>query len=158
MQRQGGLDGGVDAGEQQIRAERALSPLAGALGIPGIRVAILNSAEPGAYAWPDGQLYVTRGLATQLTDDELAAALAHELGHLLADGHLHPPASLHGETVGQADVEARADATGQQLLLAAGLPPDAMPRMLHKLHEAMPAGRCRNRIAARAAAAECFEP
>ena len=75
---------------------------------------------------------MTRGLIDLLNDEELAAALAHEIGHLLADGHLPGRFSLHG-TSGAEDVEVRADALGSRLLAEAGVPAESMKRMLEKL-------------------------
>jgi hypothetical protein len=44
---------------------------------------VLNSEEPNAYALPDGLVYITHGLLTQLDNEaELAAILAHEIGHI----------------------------------------------------------------------------
>jgi Zn-dependent protease with chaperone function len=43
----------------------------------------------GAWAWPGGRIEVSRALIDRLDDEQLAAALAHELGHLLDGGHLH---------------------------------------------------------------------
>ena len=50
------------------------------------RVTILNSPVANAFALPGGYLYITRGLLA-LTDDasELAAVLAHEIAHVLAN-------------------------------------------------------------------------
>jgi len=97
-----------------------------------VRVTVDDTPRVGAYAWPDGRILLTRGLVRLLADDELAAAVAHELGHLLADGHLHAAAALSGTGAGP-DVESRADAVGRALLPPANYPPDAMPRMLEKV-------------------------
>lgn len=49
------------------------------------RVTILNSASINAFALPTGELYVTRGLLALANDtSELAAVLAHEVGHVTA--------------------------------------------------------------------------
>jgi len=50
------------------------------------RITILNSPAVNAFALPDGYLYVTRGLLA-LADDsaEIAAVLAHEMGHVTAN-------------------------------------------------------------------------
>jgi Zn-dependent protease with chaperone function len=51
--------------------------------------------EVGAWAWADGHIRVSRALVDLLDDNELAAALSHELGHLLDRGDLpDPPVSL----------------------------------------------------------------
>ena len=49
------------------------------------RVSILNSASINAFALPTGDIYVTRGLLALANDtSELAAVLAHEVGHVTA--------------------------------------------------------------------------
>jgi predicted Zn-dependent protease len=48
-------------------------------------VIILNSPAINAFALPNGRLYVTRGLIALANDkSELAAVLAHEMGHVIA--------------------------------------------------------------------------
>jgi len=48
-------------------------------------VTILNSPAINAFALPNGQLYVTRGLLALANDEsELASVLAHEMGHVIA--------------------------------------------------------------------------
>lgn len=53
---------------------------------PAYRITILDSPNVNAFALPGGYLYVTRGLLA-LADDsaELAAVLAHEMGHVTAN-------------------------------------------------------------------------
>jgi predicted Zn-dependent protease len=47
-------------------------------------VKLVNSRVPNAYSLPGGFLYVNRGLIEMITsEDELAAALAHEIGHVV---------------------------------------------------------------------------
>jgi predicted Zn-dependent protease len=99
-----------------------------------IRVRVLCNDEAKAYAWTDGEIYVTRGLVRQLSANELSAVIAHELGHLLDDGTLQTVFALHGGTAGE-DVEVRADSLGVQLLVAANLPGSAMREMLQKLKD-----------------------
>jgi predicted Zn-dependent protease len=49
------------------------------------QVTILNSPAVNAFALPDGQLYVTRGLIALANDNsELASVLAHEMAHVIA--------------------------------------------------------------------------
>jgi Zn-dependent protease with chaperone function len=108
------------------------------------------SAKRGlaAFAWPDGSVLVTRDLADLLDDDELAASLAHEIGHLVDGGHLAPaPAALAG-TPTDDDRERRADRTGCRLLATHGRPPAAMPRMLSTLNAALGRDVLSARIAA----------
>ena len=48
------------------------------------RVKVVNSAEVNASSIPGGTLYVNRGMLDLLTtEDELAAVLAHEIGHII---------------------------------------------------------------------------
>jgi Zn-dependent protease with chaperone function len=87
----------------------------------------------GAWSWPCGRVHVSRALVDLLDDEELAAALAHELGHLLDRGHLpNVPRALRGVPGGN-DLELRADRIGCDLLARRGVPLDAMPRMLAKV-------------------------
>jgi predicted Zn-dependent protease len=97
-----------------------------------VHVHVLDSSTIGAYGWPDGNLFVTRGLVDRLSDRELAAAIAHEVGHLLNDGHLDSVVSLRGCYVSP-DAEARADAIGVRLLASRGIGRDAMTSMLNKV-------------------------
>jgi predicted Zn-dependent protease len=92
-------------------------------------VRILNSKAVCAYGFADGTLFVTRGLVDRADDEVIAAALAHELGHLLGDGHVRQVVSIKGcnDDLG---AEGRADAYGIELLRAENLPPDSMVRML----------------------------
>ena len=50
------------------------------------RITILNSPNINAFALPGGYLYVTRGLLALANDSaELAAVIAHEMGHVIAN-------------------------------------------------------------------------
>jgi predicted Zn-dependent protease len=104
---------------------------------------VLDSPTPGAYAWPDGRIYVTRGLSDLVADEELAAAVAHELRHHPSTHRATPPSSVLGHASDTpTDEEARADAIGVSLLREEHVPPAAMRRMLEKLNTspALPAG------------------
>jgi predicted Zn-dependent protease len=49
------------------------------------RVTILDSPTVNAFALPDGELYVTRGLLALANDEsELASVIGHEMGHVIA--------------------------------------------------------------------------
>jgi predicted Zn-dependent protease len=49
------------------------------------KVTILNAPAINAFALPNGQLYITRGLVALANDKaELASVLAHEMGHVIA--------------------------------------------------------------------------
>ncbi|MCW5890727.1 MAG: M48 family metalloprotease [bacterium] len=116
----------------------------------GGRTTVVLSRRPGLGAWArrSGRIEVTPALVDLLDDDELAAAVAHELGHLVAGGHVDAAAALAG--AGDAAGEERADAVGCRLLAASGRPTGALPRLLRRLGPAL--GECD--FAARAATAE----
>jgi predicted Zn-dependent protease len=66
---------------------RIVTRLGAASGKPDLRyrVTILNSPAVNAFALPNGQLYVTRGLIALANDtSELASVLAHEMVHVIA--------------------------------------------------------------------------
>lgn len=49
------------------------------------RFTLLNTPEVNAFALPGGYIYITRGILAYLnTEDELAAVLGHEIGHVTA--------------------------------------------------------------------------
>ncbi len=140
-----GRNGGLLEDQHQIRADRVFARIVPSSG-DGSHIYVLNASDIGAHALPDGNIFVTRALMDLLDDEELSAAIAHELAHLINDGHLHAVMSLRGccETP---EAEARADATGVELLRERGLDPRAMSRMLGKVKvtaELTPA--CRNAI------------
>ena len=122
---------------------------------------ILRSPIPNAFAWDSKTVFLTLGLF-DLTDsrDELAAVLAHEVGHLAAE---HPKAratnraksillssafagmgwvmSRVGSFVSSAEgaaysrgQEREADRLGVSYLRCGGYDPSAAVRMLEKLH------------------------
>jgi len=99
---------------------------------------VLDSDAAGAYAWADGRIFVTHGLIRRLDDEQLAAVIAHELGHLINESAV--PSRQSMSLSGQDDprqAEARADATGVALLEAAGLAAyPAMRGMLQTLRDA----------------------
>ena len=124
--------GGAVVGAAQSRVERATHPLLSFFGQDRVKVWVLHTEEVGAWGWPDGEIFLTKGLIDRLDDTEIAAAVAHELGHLLNDGHLRDVASLNGYGF-PLNGESRADMTGVGLLEAQQLPGDAMARMLTKV-------------------------
>ncbi|HEY5734062.1 MAG TPA: M48 family metalloprotease [Gammaproteobacteria bacterium] len=63
------------------------------------RFTVLDSAEVNAFALPGGYIYITRGILAYLnSEDELAAVLAHEIGHVTARHAVrrHSTATLTG--------------------------------------------------------------
>jgi Zn-dependent protease with chaperone function len=137
-------EGGICSDSRHDRVELISRPLVARLRGRHVTVHVLDSDDVCAYGWPNASLFVTRGLVDQLDDAELAAAIAHELGHLLSDGHVHhedhvrTAVSLRGcaETSEELDAESEADAIAVDLLAAEGMPPDAVLRMLEKVRVA----------------------
>lgn len=123
--------GGVIQDVRLNRAQAACS-LLGPSAVRTVHVQVLDTNLVGAYGWPNGNLFVTRGLVDLLSDQELAAAIAHEMGHLLNDGHLHTVVSLRGCCVSP-DAEARADSIGVRLLGERGIGRATMISMLNKV-------------------------
>jgi predicted Zn-dependent protease len=71
----------------QAMIEQTVEKLVAASERPDLhyRVTMLNSQSINAFALPNGQLYVTRGLIALANDEaELASVLAHEMGHVIA--------------------------------------------------------------------------
>jgi predicted Zn-dependent protease len=80
--------GGLYQSERlQAMTEQTVNRLVAASERPDLKyqVTILNSPAINAFALPNGQLYVTRGLIALANDkSELASVLAHEMGHVIA--------------------------------------------------------------------------
>src|ERR1700742_1746137 len=71
----------------QAMIEQTVSRLVAASERPDLKyqVTMLNSPAVNAFALPNGQLYVTRGLIALANDNsELASVLAHEMAHVIA--------------------------------------------------------------------------
>jgi hypothetical protein len=128
--------GGLAPAPQDSRASAALArlgnPCCPANGRP-VRVLVLKTDRPCAYAWPTGTLFVTEGLLRILDDDELAGALAHEVGHL-RDHAVHSNGAAIFGNGGEA-CECRADAAGCELLASVGLSPDLLACALVKVSD-----------------------
>ena len=131
--------GGVTRDARLARLRAAAAPVVtqAALARP-VRLAVLDTPRVGAYSFPDGRIFVSRGLADLLAGDDeaLAAAVAHELGHLYRPADqaqaLGGATSRAGPAAGEPD-EFRADATACALLRAAGLDPGALADVLRKV-------------------------
>ena len=130
------------AGAAYERTQDALARIAPACTCAHVTVRVLGDAEPAAFAFRDGSLFVTRGLVALLDDGELSAALAHEVAHL----------SGRGDGLPGPEAERLADRIGAELLRASGLSAALMPRMLRRLERAQARGAAD--IAARIAALE----
>src|SRR5207248_4159624 len=100
-----------------------------------VRVFVLESRNVGAYAWPDGSIFLTSALVEMLTPQEIAAVLAHELGHLSDHQISGNASSLFGKAE-HLDSESRADVFACDLLRRSGLAPDALANALQKVQAA----------------------
>lgn len=116
------------------RTNAALARVAPVASPLHLSVSILHNDAATAHCFKDGALYVSTGLLQRLSDDELAAVLAHELGHLVIDGILTPnPAALFGITQ---DVELHADLVARKMLSDRAIPPAALTTALEKVAQA----------------------
>ncbi len=140
---------------------RRLVAAAGTTG-PDFTFVVLNTDQPNALSLPGGYVYVTRGLVALANDEaELASALAHEIGHVLArhsSRHLERTVAIGLElavTAAAVDDPAQAEAAvaeavadlqrhsqrqefeadliGVRMLADAGYDPRAMVRFLETL-------------------------
>jgi predicted Zn-dependent protease len=128
------------------------------------RFTVLDSPQVNAFALPGGYIYVTRGILSYLnTEDDLAAVLAHEIGHVtarhavrqhststltsVAGAILASQAGVQGagdiaNILGTALVrgygrehELEADRLGAEYLVRAGYDPDAMLNVIRVLKD-----------------------
>ncbi|WOC16471.1 Beta-barrel assembly-enhancing protease [Pseudochrobactrum sp. MP213Fo] len=126
------------------------------------RITILNSPNINAFALPGGYLYITRGLLALANDSsEVAAVIAHEMGHVTANHGILRQAKeaesiiakrvasevLHDEAAGREaairsklrlaqfsrNQELQADAIGIKMIGAAGYDPFASARFLQSM-------------------------
>ena len=90
-----------------------------------VTVHVLASREVTAYSFPSGDIFLTAAYIDRANDGEVAAAIAHELGHLLSNGRVTGPVALR-EKNQDPNAEARADAVGCEILRLRGIPDSAM--------------------------------
>jgi predicted Zn-dependent protease len=85
------------------------------------RITLLNSPAINAFALPDGHLYVTRGLLALAVDSsEVAAVLAHEMGHVTANHAAEREQKAKNALIAQQAVsDVVSDQQSRQLALAA---------------------------------------
>src|SRR5476651_1479535 len=79
--------GGYENARLQTEIEKTVDRLVAASERPDLKykVTILNAPAINAFALPNGQLYITRGLVALANDKaEVASVLAHEMGHVIA--------------------------------------------------------------------------
>lgn len=125
--------GGTAVASEQ-RADRICRQLAAETFTQPIPIHVLAEDRLCGYAWPGGSIFITRGLMTAATDEEVAAAIAHEMGHLLARRSYPTVFALAGGSDSH-DIEAQADAIGCFLLRVKGGCPSAMGRLLQKVKD-----------------------
>lgn len=136
------------------------------------RITILDSPNINAFALPGGYLYITRGLLALANDSsEVAAVIAHEMGHVIANhGILRQEKEaeaaiagrvatevLHNKAAGrEAEIrgklrlaqfsrnqELQADAIGIKMIGEAGYDPFASARFLQSMEAYTGFDRCR---------------
>ena len=95
------------------------------------RVLVAATDQVGAWSWPDGTVVLTQRLVERLADDEIAAVIAHEIGHLELDDRPGPE-SLAGSSRG-APVEEAADRAATRILMTRDIDPTAVARMLRRV-------------------------
>ena len=71
---------------------RLADRMAAAMGIPAIKVRVFEVEPVNGLAAPDGRIFLTRGFLNrkaqgEVTAEELASVIAHEMGHV-AQGHM----------------------------------------------------------------------
>lgn len=71
---------------------RLADRMAAAMGIPEIKVSVFEVEPVNGLAAPDGRIFLTRGFLNrkaqgEVTAEELASVIAHEMGHV-AQGHM----------------------------------------------------------------------
>jgi len=81
--------------------------------------AVTDQSFVNAFAYPGGRIFVTRGLLDVCTDDELAAVIGHEVGHVL---HRHSQKRLVQQRLGRVllsalllgDADGRSESFGEE--------------------------------------------
>jgi predicted Zn-dependent protease len=147
----------------QAMVDRVGQRLVSRSGLSGsYRFYVLDQPTPNAHAIPSGYVFVTRGLLALMDDEaELAAAMGHELGHIIerhaaqrererrgvmdaaVDAAMKSGSVSIGRTVARdglvklrrysRDQELEADRAGVSYLAKAGYRPDAMVTLIEKL-------------------------
>jgi len=125
--------GGSASRYHQARAQAALNALHH--NSESVRAFVLESGDVGAYAWPDGSMFLTSALVEMLEPQELTAVLAHELGHLCNNRVFGGTSALIGKAT-HLDDESRADEFACDLLRRSGFAPHDLASALQKVRAA----------------------
>jgi predicted Zn-dependent protease len=106
---------------------------------------LLGSAKPNAFSLPEGGVYITAGLYSQLrTDDLLAAAIAHEVSHVaVGDGWRRA-----SSTQEQFQRELAADRRAVTYLASAGFNPRSLVELMEITRHEQRSGWADTRISA----------
>jgi predicted Zn-dependent protease len=121
--------GGTVCDQRLERARPLVAALCDSRHDVKLEVAVLDRDDLAAFSWPDGHIFLSRGLIDSLDDAALSAAIAHEIAHVLNHKHSNGVAALRGSDARLTE-EVRADRLGVHLLQAAGVSGDAMAAML----------------------------
>lgn len=121
--------GGAVFDSSQQRAQRLCNELCSKIAAYHLKVFILESSRLGGWSWPDGHIYLTSALVSAADNAELAAAMAHEMGHLVNNQNINAPQALaRGEK--HLAIESAADFTGCRILAGIGIAPASMIDLL----------------------------
>lgn len=143
-------DSGLDRYVRQV-GTRLL--MAAGQPVRGWRFAVLDTPVANAFALPDGTILITRGMLALADDEaELAAVLAHEIGHAVSGDGL---ARVDGQSGDRMTQEVRADQLGFGYLVAAGYDGEAQADILAALAASQALAA---RIGGRAAVASTDHP
>lgn len=138
--RYGGIERDALAEARMLRIAQQLD-----VRLPDLECRILHSQQRNAVSLPPGRIFITRGLYDAFrTDDELAAVIAHEVGHFVERDHYHP---LH---CGRAALirECDADRYAIEQLAVAGYDPRAMRDVIEHIRGALSTEAYRQRTQA----------
>ena len=117
-----------ESGFHRSRLARIARTLAMAAGDrpESYRLTLLDTTQTNAVSTADGRIYVTRGLVTTSTDDEIAMVLAHEMHHVRS-GHWYSWWSLDVEDGDGRNAEGKGlDAVSEAAQALADLGVDAL--------------------------------
>lgn len=106
---------------------------------------LLGAEKMNAFSLPGGRVYLTRGLYRELVTDELlAAVLAHEMAHIASKDHFKPRCDSPGKCL---DREVSADARAVVYLRAAGISPEALIGVIRIIEDVQAQGWANTRAA-----------